>query len=125
MPNAIDIFAVVVVAVVISILIFDNVRIRSKSRNIATMLIQAEIDKMAIKDMLDKSIKENEITKSDGFIRFLSESRDAAFEYIESAQGTIEEFVNQSEDVINSFADSDTKILYHKLKSLLPKTPNS
>lgn len=85
--------------------------------------------------MLDKSELLNELAKemdkaankihNDSFIRFLSDSRDAAFDYIETTQLTIMEFMSVADKM--SFARSIDKELikqykesYSKLIDLLP-----
>lgn len=125
MINIFDLIAVIVVTIVISLLIFDNVRSRARYRELANLLIQSELEKMAIDDALDKSIKENEIIQSDGFIKFLSESRDAAFEYIEQAQKDVAEFIDIADPVFRVHPDKDLKVSYEKIKGLLPNKSQS
>lgn len=123
MPNLLDVIAVVVIAFVILVLLVDNIRFRSKYKKGLTKIVQLEIDKMAVLSTLDQAIKENEINKSEGFVRFLSESRDAAFEYIESAQAGISEFVDKADVVFEKSTDHELTNAYQKLKSLLPNKP--
>lgn len=125
MINIFDIIAVAIVAIAISLLIFDNVRSRARYRELGNLLIQSELDKMAISDALDKTIKENEIIQSDGFIKFLSESRDAAFEYIEQAQKDVSEFVEKADSVFESYPNKDIRTSYQKIKGLLPNKSQS
>lgn len=125
MPNILDIIATIITTALIVVLVADNIRIRIKHKNALMSVVQAEIDKMAIMSKLDESIKENEITKSDGFVRFLSESRDAAFTYIESAQEELSNFIEKSDHIFLNVADKDAQAAYARLKELLPKIPNS
>lgn len=125
MPNILDIIATIIAIALIVVLVADNIRFRIKHRNALMSIVQAEIDKMAILSKLDESVKENEITKSDGFVRFLSESRDAAFSYIESAQEDLSIFIEKSDHIFKNIADKDAQAAYEKIKELLPKAPNS
>lgn len=125
MPNILDIVATIIATALIVVLVADNIRFRIKHRDALMSIVQAEIDKMAILSKLDESVKENEITKSDGFVRFLSESRDAAFSYIESAQEDLSIFIEKSDHIFKNIADKDAQAAYEKIKELLPKAPNS
>lgn len=125
MPNVLDILAVMISTALIAVLVADNIRIRIKHKNALMSIVQAEIDKMAVLAKLDETIKENEITKSDGFVRFLSESRDVAFSYIETVQEELANFVNKSEHIFDNLADKESKASYERLKDLLPKAPSS
>lgn len=120
MPNLFDVLALIVIAIIISVLVVDNFRIRHKYKKSLMAMVQLEIDKMAVIDTLEKSVKENELTRSDGFIRFLSESRDAAFEYIESAQQDISDFIAKADPVFSKVADEEAIKAYKKIKELLP-----
>jgi len=78
--------------------------------------------------------KEDEIIHKENFIKFLSDSRDWAYEYIENVQDGLNRFINEVEPEINYFNEyGDTiamapnyssmkkiSVEYEKLKSLLP-----
>ena len=78
--------------------------------------------------------QEDEIIHKENFIKFLSDSRDWAYEYIENVQSGLNNFVNEIEPEINYFKEyGDTMAMapnyysmkkiteeYEKLKSLLP-----
>lgn len=123
MDNIFDLLAAVIVAIVVSVLIIDGARTRLKNKKLVVALAQSEIDKMAVKSQLDQTIKEYNLVQSEGFIKFLSESRDAAFEYIESAQEIIKDLSSKADYLFIEFADSETKAAYRKLKELLPNNP--
>ena len=91
---------------------------------------------------LQKELSSKELSETDGFIKFISQSRDWAFEYIEEVQKALVEFdevvVPQLEwattygrlagntvhtNTINTISEA-----YEKLKTVLPKdnqTPNN
>jgi hypothetical protein len=91
---------------------------------------------------LEKQIEQLNLKESDGFVKFLSASRDWAFEYIEEVQKVINEFDEEVAPILqwaNTYGnlagdtvhtETITKIseAYNKLKSVLPEnteTPNN
>jgi hypothetical protein len=91
---------------------------------------------------LNQQINNKELEGSDGFLKFISDSRDWAFKYIEEVQAALAEFEkeivpqlewatsygNLAGDTVHT--DTITKIseAYNKLKSVLPEnteTPNN
>lgn len=63
-----------------------------KHKRSLAVITQLVIDKSALLDELSKAnfIAENSTDLNDGFVKFLSESRDLAFEYISDVQASIE-----------------------------------
>lgn len=82
----------------------------------------------------DKDIKTDESVHKENFLKFISESRDWAFEYIEEVQNGLSKFIDELEPEINYFKEygdigsmapnyySMKKFVqeYEKLKMLLP-----
>jgi hypothetical protein len=87
-----------------------------------------------INDIEESKIKTDESVHKENFIKFLSDSRDWAYKYIEDVQAGLNNFINQTEPEINYFKEyGDTMSLapnyysmkkiaeeYEKLKTLLP-----
>ena len=83
---------------------------------------------------VDLSPEDQDIHK-ENFIKFLSDSRDWAFEYIEEVQTRLQNFVNELEPTINGFEKQDNEIKnsplykdikiisnsFNELKKLLPE----
>jgi len=83
----------------------------------------------------DEDLKSDQSVHKENFLKFISESRDWAFNYIEDVQKAISQFVNELEPEINYFKEygdigsmapnyySMKKFVeeYEKLKMLLPK----
>jgi hypothetical protein len=131
--------------VTVSVLIYLLVRLRLSNNAILAKFVQSELDKNLIAMQLSQALEKNalyEITESDGFVKFLSTSRDWAFEYIEEVQKALAEFdeeVGAQLEWANTYGNlagptvhSNTiKIVseaYDKLKTVLPKnteTPNN
>ena len=109
------------------------------------MYIQVELDKHIIYQKLEELSKElstRELSETDGFVKFISQSRDWAFEYIEEVQKALVEFDKEVSPQLkwantDGTLDGETvhtntiKIIseaYDKLKSVLPEnteTPNN
>lgn len=133
----VDLIIHIASTVAITALIFECLRLRKKRRQTFDMLIQANIDKTIILEKLaqemDARVSES-VEQTDGFLKFVSESRDWAFKYIEEVQQALEEFDKKVSPVleyattygtvveshlspsINTIADA-----YKELHKILPK----
>jgi hypothetical protein len=143
-----DIFNIIVFSFyIISTLIFvySVVKLNVQKRKLLSMYIQVEMDKYLISQKLQEvseKLATKELVETDGFIKFISQSRDWAFEYIEEVQKALAEFDKEiaprlewattygrlagntvHTDTINIISEA-----YNKLKSVLPEnteTPNN
>lgn len=91
-----------------------------RAKRLANSLIQSEINSHVIKEKMEDlaiKIESFEMQKSDEFVKFLSESRDWAFQYIEDVQVAIAYLKNAME----SGDDEQINNAYHNLIELLPK----
>ena len=73
----------------------DNLRTRVTNAKLNKDVTQGLLDLMALKKKLDESYNNNDSKKleeTEGFLKFVSQSRDWAFQYIERVQITIKEF---------------------------------
>ena len=87
-----------------------------------------------IDDIEESKIKADESVHKENFIKFLSDSRDWAYQYIEDVQAGLNNFINETASEINYFKEyGDTIAIapnyysmkkiseeYDKLKTLLP-----
>lgn len=100
-------------------LVFDSIRLRIKNHGLRKDLTQEIIDKMIIAKELERKLVEDESKKleqSEGFVRFISESRDWAFQYIEDFQAALLEY-----DLALSVDDAVAlNAAYKKLIDMLP-----
>lgn len=64
-----------------------------KYSNMIKVIAQLLIDKEALLDKIDSIILETSNEANEGFIKFLSESREAAFDYIEKVQKSIGQYL--------------------------------
>jgi hypothetical protein len=100
----------------IALLIFSfgfNILLIVKNKKLNQTGIKIALEKYTIAKKLEIALAENDskkLEKDDGFIKFLSQSRESAFGYIEEVQEAIEKYsVDQTEEN------------YQKLISFLPK----
>jgi hypothetical protein len=107
-------------SVLIAFLVYKVYTLKKANRGLATSFIQATLDKEMVAKKLQQtidSINNANLEDKDGFIKFLSESREWAFSYIENVQASIEELAKARES-----ADEDKlSLAYEKLLAHLPK----
>jgi len=137
------------IGVVVSSLLFYTtyklIRYRIAFQNLANEYLQKLSDNdLLFKEInrLNQQINNKELEQSDGFLKFISDSRDWAFEYIEQVQLALAEFDEAMEPAMDWFSKyglilgetAHTDVLkriseaYDKLKSVLPEnteTPNN
>jgi hypothetical protein len=104
-------------SVVITMLIFLLIKISLRNRQLFAQSVQAEMDRIMTMMQLEKLKGSNDVEKTDGFLKFVSDSRDWAFEYIENAQKVIEEY----DEALSTQDAAKINIAYKKLIELLPK----
>jgi hypothetical protein len=119
-------------------LIVNNIRFKVKISAISKQLIQAHIDKTILAEKLFEASARNLLKKendSDAFLKFVSDSRDWAYQYIEDFQSSLNKFITDIEPEIAYFDEygevgsayphyhSMKKIsgAYKELKKLLPE----
>jgi hypothetical protein len=109
---AFSIFIVIFVATLIS-----NLRATYKNRKLRDQIIQLGLDKAMLLENMDKiSGRNNPIEKTEGFLKFVSDSRDWAFKYIEDVQAAIQDF----NLAIESKDDKRIESALNNLKNFLP-----
>jgi hypothetical protein len=106
--------------VLVGVLAVLNVRLVIRSKKIAANVIQLTLDNVILQDSLAKLSQEYEnlnLQESDGFVKFLSDSRAWAFKYIEDVQETIKDLSIAMEEGIDEKIDA----AYQALLDHLPK----
>lgn len=107
-----SIFIVMFVATLIA-----NLRVTYKNRKLRDQILQLGLDKAMLLENMDKIAgNKNPIEQTEGFLKFVSESRDWAFKYIEDVQEAIENFNH----AVASKNDEQIEIALNNLKSFLP-----
>jgi hypothetical protein len=93
----IDFIIFLLTILVVVTLVISVVKLRLKNRRLASELLQATLDQNILLTKLAEELKKKEevsVEKTDGFLKFISDSRDMAFEYIETMQEAIVKFKN-------------------------------
>lgn len=140
---AISIFSVLTIA--LFYFVYKNFKLKSIFKVAAQLNMQLLVDYNVLDNRLKDALKEiqnNKLTESDGFLKFISDSRDWAFQYIEEVQKALTEFDNEVAHkfewaktygmVVNGGTHGkvldEISVAYDKLKSVLPEnteTPNN
>ena len=114
-------------AILIVVLSIKTLRLKGEIRKLATAYSKVT-QIMPSNDKLDNNVHQ------ESFIKFLSDSRDSAFDYIEEVQSGISDFVSEVDPLINYFDEygdimgmipnydgmKKMSIEFKKLKKLLP-----
>jgi hypothetical protein len=121
-------------------LVFKNVQLRLKLSSTTVELLKAHIDKTIISEKLLEINNKKEIDpSSEAFLKFVSDSRDWAYQYIDEVQSGLNKFIDDIEPEIAYFDEygvvgsayphyySMKKISssYKELKKLLPEDTNN
>ena len=104
-------------------LAFDSVRLRLRIKAMNDQIVQSAVDQMALKKSLERLIaSENNksVEKTEGFLKFVSESREWAFKYIEDVQLGIATFVDELKPVVEHYRNTK-RALYRKQSETLDK----
>ena len=133
-----DLIVFGILSFLVIVLLINNFRLQLKAKKLTANFLQHSIDKAVIignlKEQLDKR-KPDDVEKTDGFLKFISESRDWAFQYIEDVQAALTTFKNKVEPnleyantygtVTGQSAHSDIlqeiNLAYIELKKILPE----
>lgn len=87
-------------------LIVQLFRLRINNRDLFNLAAQAEVDKKALLLAIERLQAEKDqkpVEQTDGFLRFISDSRDAAFNYIEEVQDAISHFDERLGPVVEHY----------------------
>jgi hypothetical protein len=140
-----DVILYALFSTTIAYLVYRNFKIKVLVKSISHLYLEQLAEKSLLEKEIEKLYQEQknkELEKTDGFLKFVSDSRDWAFEYIEEVQKALTEFdeeVAPRLEWANTYGrvagntihtETITKIseAYNKLKLVLPKdnqTPNN
>ena len=132
----IEFVAFVLFIILFFILIFKNVQLKIKLSSTTVELIKAHIDKTILSEKfteISNNVKPD--PSSEAFLKFVSDSRDWAYQYIDEVQASLNKFITDIEPEIVYFDEygvvgsayphyySMKKIseAYKELKKLLPE----
>jgi predicted RNA-binding protein with EMAP domain len=112
------------------VLLTLSVKVRSLKNNVKKLSVAY----LKIENLMSSKTKLDNDAHQESFIKFLSDSRDSAFDYIEEVQSGISDFVLQVDPLINYFDEygdimgmvpnydgmKKISVEFKKLKKLLP-----
>lgn len=95
MDNIFEIIIFSIFMAAFALVVVDNLRTRVINIKLNKDVAQGLLDMIALKKKLEEASKNTEtkkIEETEGFLKFVSQSRDWAFQYIESVQISIRDF---------------------------------
>jgi hypothetical protein len=98
--------------VFITLLSISTIKTKIKNVELLEKFLESTIEKALITERLESELLKNSKNASSdeqGFVNFLSQSRDWAFEYIESVQEKIKDFESEVLPIINSLEKENIK----------------
>lgn len=123
----IDLVIMVALTVLAVLAVVDDIRQRIKLNTVIASLSQQIIDNLAIQKALQDEQASHEQTKlqnTDGFVKFLSDSREQAFDYIEKMQDELTVLITDLEQLspdIGEFQSKKISAAVREIKSMLPQ----
>lgn len=118
----VDVLILLIFSLAFFFLVFENLRLKNKYTQALTDLLKSRMDNNILKEgaSVVSKIKTEKDPSEEHFIKFLSDSRDSAFSYIESVQKEIFNYINTVESQVNQ---TNNEVLIKellKIKKLLP-----
>ena len=132
MSEFVEIVLYILVSFVILILAFASVNLGIRQTNLMKRLAKSNSENLLLRDkiaeLMDRSDSQK-IESTEGFVRFISESREWAFEYIEAVQSSIKDLESVKDVLSQSRPSAENRkkaveIINNVLKNLPEETPN-
>jgi hypothetical protein len=121
----IELIAFFLFIILFFMLILNNVRIGIRLSEVRLELIKAYIDKTIVSEkLIELSEEKNKVDdySSEAFLKFISDSRDWAYQYIDDVQEGLNKFVTDIEPEIAYFDEygvvGDAYPHYHSMKKI-------
>jgi hypothetical protein len=116
----------IVIALIIGGLAITSLFLAFKNRQLYVKTMQAELDRMSVYAQAQEIFKaeSSRVESKDGFVRFMSQSRDWAFEYIEKVQSDLydlKQSFESSQKLPRTVAQSND--LNDKIRKILENLP--
>jgi len=126
--------------IVFFVLVFANIKTRLQNNKLKSNLTQETINRAIVMQEMQKLMAEVDVRNSnqnDGFLKFVSDSREAAFKYIEEVQSAINEFDSKVGPAVKYYKETGKMLdrrpsefvrelseAYDKLMASMPKEDN-
>lgn len=133
----IDMIGFIIFIVLFLSLFLNTIKLKFKNKKLSDEIFKSSIEKSVLLEKvleLSNEKQNRELEKSDDFLKFISQSRDWAFEYIENVQAGIDSFIkdvgptiehfDEYGDVIHTPLTDSMKTIsnaYKELKTLIPE----
>lgn len=124
-------FSIYIVTILVTLIAWFKKKQESYkySKEVLELLFEKEMLLERIQNMLDQQ-ERAKLVESDGFTKFLSDSRDWAFKYIEEVQKAFSDFDNEVSPILklDDGTFKEISLAYEELKKVLPEneqTPNN
>jgi hypothetical protein len=88
------------------LLVANNIVLRVKNARLKAKYMQSLTDQVILINKfntINESLDSQKLESTDGFVKFISQSRDWAFEYIEEVQGKLKTFIDEVKPEIDYF----------------------
>lgn len=106
-----------IILTITPVFLISLLRLRRRYFNTVASVAALFLEKEALLEKIEKMELTQSKDVNEGFIKFLSQSRDAAFKYIEDVQTSIQNYV----DVLDSGDDEAIKLARMELFTHLPE----
>ena len=119
--TVIELVVFIIALLVFVALIITNINTRIQNNKLKANLTQEAIDRAIVMEEMRKlmaEIDKKNSNQNDGFLKFVSDSREAAFKYIEEVQAAITEFDQRVGPVVKYYKQTG-KILERKPSELV------
>ena len=102
--------------------------LKKRVKQSAEIQLQLLLDKNILLSKLSEALtalEEKPLVETDGFLKFITESRDYAFQFIDTMQKSIQEFEVNTKDIFTNSDNDDVKKILVEYEVLKSKTlPN-
>jgi hypothetical protein len=115
--NWIDLTIYIISSVVITVLLYLVIWLWLRNRRVLAQAAQSEFDRLMTLAQLENVKTNNEVEQTDGFLKFISDSRDWAFDYIEKVQDAI----NAYDEALSKNDATAMNEAYKNLIAMLPE----
>lgn len=98
LTTILNLIALSVLTLAVGFLLISNFKAKSRNKRLSVSVAQLVLDKASLLKHIEKVTEEsqsNNIEQTEGFLKFVSQSRDWAFDYIEEVQAGLMEFSNK------------------------------
>lgn len=119
--GAVELIVIIVLAATTIGLAALSLVYRAKNKRLIATVAQLFLDKEVLVDRIDSIILEASDEANEGFIKFLSDSRQAAFDYIEQVQVAVQRYL----DAVQSQDEDMIVTARMELFSHLPESPDA